>query len=59
MAMTFQQKYDGAGPSSIRVNKKRFADLEAGTTILIPSPRDIEAEIERLEGNYPLTVQVP
>lgn len=48
MAMTFEEKYERARPSFIKVNEKRFADLEAGTTVLIPSPQDIEREIELL-----------
>ena len=48
MSASFQERYDTATPSYIRVNDKRFADLEAGTTILIPSPADIAAEIESL-----------
>lgn len=48
MALTAAERYDRARPSYTRVNGKRFADLDAGTTILIPSPRDIEAEIARL-----------
>ncbi len=50
MAASFQERYDTAKPSSIKINDKRFADLEAGTTILIPSPADIAAEIESLEA---------
>lgn len=51
MAASFQERYDTAKPSYTRVNDKRFADLEAGTSILIPSPADIAAEIEALEAN--------
>lgn len=51
MASSYQQRYDTAKPSYTKVNDKRFADLEAGTTILIPSPADIAAEIEALDGN--------
>ncbi len=39
-----QQRYDSARPSYTKVNEKRFADLEAGTTVLIPSPQDIEPD---------------
>lgn len=51
MAASYQERYDTAKPSYTRVNDKRFADLEAGTTILIPSPADIAAEIEALDVN--------
>lgn len=50
MAMTFEEKYERARPSFIKVNEKRFADLEAGTTVLIPSPQDIEREVELALG---------
>lgn len=49
MSATFQERYERARPSYVRINDKRFADLPAGTTILIPSPRDIEHEINQLE----------
>lgn len=49
MSATFQEKYDRARPSYVRVNDKRFADLPAGTTILIPSPHDIEQVLSRLD----------
>lgn len=49
MARSWQQRYDSAKPSYLKVNTKQFADLEAGTSILIPSPADIEEEIARLE----------
>ena len=53
MPLSFNEKYDRARPSYVRVNGKRFADLPAGTTILIPSPQDIEAELSRLvPGEY-------
>ena len=42
---SWQQSYDRAKPTYTRVNDKKFADLEAGTTVLIPNPADIEAEI--------------
>lgn len=48
MPASWQEKYDNAKPSYIRTNDKKFADLEPGTTILIPSPSDIEAEIASL-----------
>ncbi len=46
----FQQRYDSATPTYTKVNDKQFADLPAGTTVLIPSPQDIEAEINRIEA---------
>jgi hypothetical protein len=49
MSATFQEKYDRARPSYVRVNTNRFADLPAGTTILVPSPHDIELELRRLK----------
>lgn len=50
MAMTFQEKYERARPSYVKVNEKRFADLEAGTTVLVPSPQDIERELYDLDS---------
>lgn len=48
MPLSVNEKYDRARPSYIRVNAKRFADLAAGTTILIPSPRDIGSQLSLL-----------
>lgn len=48
MARSWQQRFDNAPDSYTKVNDKRFADLPAGTTVLIPSPKDIEAEIDDL-----------
>lgn len=45
---SLRQRYESARPTYTRVNAKRFADLEPGTTVLIASPGDIEAEINRL-----------
>lgn len=50
MTVNFQDRYDQAPASYIRTNDKKFADLEAGTTILIPSPQDIEGVINELES---------
>ena len=51
MSLSYQQRFDEARPTYTRVNEKRFADLEPGTTVLIPSPPDIAAEIDALAGN--------
>ena len=57
MPASFQERYDKATPSYTKMNSKKFADLPAGTTVLIPSPQDIEAAVERLAegGTYSLT----
>ncbi len=55
MALSFAERYDQARPTYTKVNKKRFADLEAGTTVLIPSPADIEAEINHLAADERIT----
>lgn len=49
MPASWQEKYDRAKPSYTKVNDKKFADLEAGTSVLIPSPSDIEDEIADLD----------
>jgi len=49
MTVDFQARYDNADPSYTRVNNKKFADLDAGTSILIPSPQDIESVINELK----------
>lgn len=54
MAATWQEKFDTARPSYIRTNDKKFADLEPGTTILIPSPADIRHEIDELHAEETL-----
>lgn len=51
-----QERYDSARPSYTRVNEKRFADLEAGTSILIPSPQDIALVIDELATSETLTL---
>lgn len=48
MGWNWHKIYETAGPSYTRVNDKKFADLDPGTTILIPSPTDIEAEVQNL-----------
>ena len=50
MAKTLQERYDNAPPSYLKINERRFADLAAGATILIPSPADIDAEIRLLRN---------
>jgi len=54
MSASWQDRYDNARATYTRVNDKKFADLEAGTTILIPSPADIEAEIDELDPGQTL-----
>ena len=56
MARTWQQRYDSARPSYTKVNDKKFADLEAGTSVLIPSPADIEHEIAEAKPGTTLTL---
>ncbi len=51
-----QERYDSARPSYTKVNEKRFADLEAGTSVLIPSPQDIEQVIDDLDPAETLTL---
>lgn len=53
---TYQERYDSARPSYIRVNDKKFADLPAGTTVLIPSPSDIEHELNGLAADEHITL---
>lgn len=48
MSLSYQERYDQARPTYTRVNEKKFADLEPGTSVLIPSPPDIAAEIDAL-----------
>lgn len=56
MAASFQERYDTAKPTYTRVNEKRFADLEAGTSVLIPSPQDIEAVVNDLPTDQTITL---
>ncbi len=49
MATSWQQRFDSARPTYTRVNEKRFADLNPGTSVLIPSPQDIEREINEVD----------
>jgi hypothetical protein len=55
MALSYRDKYERSRPSYVKVNGRRFADLPAGTTVLVPSPHDIEAEIRSLRGAETLT----
>lgn len=48
MSVDYQKRYDNARPTYSKVNDKKFADLPAGTTVLIPSPQDIEKVIDDL-----------
>lgn len=48
MSTDFQRRYDNAKPSYLKTNEKRFADLPAGSSVLIPSPQDIEAVVHDL-----------
>jgi hypothetical protein len=56
MSLSWQQRFDTGRPTYIKVNQKKFADLEAGTSVLIPSPRDIAVEIERLDDEETLSL---
>ena len=53
---TYQERFDGARPSYIKVNEKKFADLPAGTTVLIPSPSDIQHELNQLGTDEQITL---
>ena len=55
MTVDYQKRYDNARPTYTKVNDKKFADLDAGTTVLIPSPKDIEAEINQLDDGEIIT----
>lgn len=56
MPVNYQDRYDAAKPTYIKVNEKRFADLDAGTTVLIPSPQDIEAVVNDLPPDSTMTL---
>ncbi len=56
MSLSYQQRFDAAKPSYIKVNEKRFADLEAGSTVLIPSPQDIRSIIDDIATDETLTL---
>ncbi len=56
MSTDFHARYDAAKPSYIRVNDKQFADLPAGTTVLIPSPQDIESVANGLPQGETMTL---
>lgn len=56
MPATWQERYDSARPTYTKVNDKKFADLEAGTSVLIPSPSDIEAEVAAASPGATLTL---
>ena len=53
---TYQERFDTARPTYTRVNEKKFADLPAGTTVLIPSPSDIQFELNQLDADEQITL---
>ncbi len=56
MGWDWHKIYETAEPSYTKVNDKAFADLAPGTTILIPSPADIEGEIGRLSADETISL---
>jgi DNA-directed RNA polymerase sigma subunit (sigma70/sigma32) len=48
MAMSFQEKYESSRTTYTKVLDKRFADIEAGSTVVIASPQDIATELNQL-----------
>lgn len=56
MATSWQERFERSPDSYIKTNDKKFADLEAGTTVLIPSARDIQVEIGALDTRETLTL---
>lgn len=56
MPASWQDRYDTARPTYTRVNDKKFADLEPGTAILIPSPADIEDEVASVDSGTTLSL---
>lgn len=56
MTASWQERSDNSKPSYLKVNDKKFADLEAGTSVLIPSPRDIAQEIDTLTREETLSL---
>ena len=56
MTINYQERFDNAKPSYIKVNDKQFADLPAGTTVLIPSPKDIASTIDMIPAGKRVTL---
>lgn len=56
MAANYQDRYDNATPTYTKVNDKQFADLPAGTTVLIPSPKDIALVIDTIPAGETRTL---
>lgn len=55
MSASWQERYESSKPTYSKVNEKKFADLGAGTSVLIPCPADIDAEIAELEEGEVIT----
>lgn len=56
MPVDYHARYASAPDSYTKRIEKRFADLPAGSTVLIPSPRDIEAVVCDLGANTTITL---
>ena len=56
MAVDYQDRFDNAKPTYTKVNEKQFADLPAGTTVLIPSPSDIASVIDTIPSGTTRTL---
>lgn len=56
LAKSFQEKYEISRPTYLKVLDKRFADINPGSTVLIPSPKDIETELNRLGREEMITM---
>ena len=56
MAADYQDRFDNAKPTYTKVNEKQFADLPAGTTVLIPSPQDIASVIDTIPSGTTWTL---
>lgn len=56
MPVDYQRRYDTAKASYVKTNDKQFADLPAGTSVLIPSPQDIESVANALPDDATMTL---
>jgi len=55
MSVDYHARYAKAPASYTKQIEKRFADLPAGSTVLIPSPQDIEAVVSDLNPSATIT----
>jgi hypothetical protein len=45
---TWQEKFDSPKPSEVKIASKDFADMKAGQSMLLTTPKDVDAYIRKI-----------